>query len=457
MFLGRFFLLSYVFITIAFLGRSAFADTDLQIATACHMNAEGGKIYGENIDERIPMASVSKVITAEWAVSQRGFDYRYPTFVDIYHTSKPGVFDVHLRGSKDPFFDLEQMHFLISELNKLDITHIRTLSFDEGFKFTRDAIGQDRSSIRTIELPLGAPFADTIQSNLEQPLLTNYSRTRRRASASGIELVANPEIKVDKVEYRPSNLSCSVKSKQADISKVIYSAPMKDLLREMNRKSNNYAADQIFESLGGMNAYADYAYKKFKMTKNEIKMGNGSGAPLFEDIYGNETEKYYNEATCRSVLTILKSLRDQAKSVPNGLASVMVVAGADRDSSLGGMYSIEILNNSMVAKTGTINTNVSLGGLVLAKDGSYLFYENIDTGITYWNSGRNNQARQLIRKRVSDIITEYGGPSPQSFEINDFFTYGADVFDAAHGCSFKYRFTPGEVQYPPAIVVTANK
>lgn len=441
--MSRFFLLVYIFCSLSFMMLPTALAVDVHVATSCHMPAEGGRVSGENIYERIPTASVSKVFTSEWAISQRKMTYRYPTFVDIFKTKDPNIWDVHLRGSFDPFFDREQLHFLISELNKMGITHVGQFSFDEKFKFTWDAKGSKdadgNKSIAVIELPLGAPTADTISSNLKKysPFLRSYNRTRANAAAAKVNLVASPKFKVDKIAYVPSTMFCKTNSLKADKMRILYSAPLSDLLREMNRTSNNYAADQIFASLGGAKAYKAYANKEFGFKEKDIHISNGSGVPLFTDLDGNQTEKYYNEATCSAVLTVLKSLRDKVSKHKNGLASVMVVAGLDQNSTLK-TYSNEMTENSLVGKTGTINANVALGGLVLSQKGRYLFYENINTGWSAgWTDGRN-----LIRQRVVNLIKDYGGPAGESFEVEKFFAYGPEFKETGHSCGYSYVFTP---------------
>src|SRR5687768_10134846 len=69
-------------------------------------------IQGKNISKAMPIASVSKLVTSYWAIKTLGPDYR---FITILHIKKVGedLYDIHLEGSRDPYFGKESLHYLI--------------------------------------------------------------------------------------------------------------------------------------------------------------------------------------------------------------------------------------------------------------------------------------------------------------------------------------------------------
>ncbi len=71
----------------------------------CYTN-ERGELEGKNVELRIRLASVSKLITSLWAVDQLGPDYRFETKLFI----KNG--HLHIKGSYDPFFGNEKAYYL---------------------------------------------------------------------------------------------------------------------------------------------------------------------------------------------------------------------------------------------------------------------------------------------------------------------------------------------------------
>ena len=109
-------------------------------ATCYVMDQAGAKVEGQNIDKLVEIASVSKIFTAYWALKMLGPNYRFQTLVIIKPVENDNEsFDVHLRGGYDPLFNAWQMQYLIAELNRLSVKKIRTLSFDERFKFHMSA------------------------------------------------------------------------------------------------------------------------------------------------------------------------------------------------------------------------------------------------------------------------------------------------------------------------------
>ena len=108
-----------------------------KLNTQCTKNPVTGVVEGLNANTAFTIASVSKVLTTHWAISQLGADYRFTTTIHIT-TLGPGQFDVHLEGSNYPYFDRTMFQFLIGELNKMDVKSIHYLTYDENFIYASD-------------------------------------------------------------------------------------------------------------------------------------------------------------------------------------------------------------------------------------------------------------------------------------------------------------------------------
>lgn len=423
-----------------------------ELNSFCHVKAGSGagSIRGRDVNQRLPIASVSKVMTTEWAISKLGPNHRFETQVMLYN-NKNGTWDLHFQGSRDPYFGQSQMHYLVSELNKMGITHIRNMTFDWQFKFTWD-VTSDRVAI--LEYEVDSPKADVVEAKLREKskYLEGYSQTARAAKAKGIQFFDNPKFRVDKVEEVDVISWGMQMARVPDRVRVMRSAPLYHLLREMNRNSNNYAANQIFESLGGAKKYKDYVQTKFGFTEKDIRFVNGHGAPLmaslggrqewrdtgrgyslgemvgqrsvYVDLQGNEvspgdnSRKVYNEASCAAVLQVLQSLRSRLLREKKDLSSVMVAAGEDERSTIR-TYNNSTTNRSLIAKTGTVNTAITLGGMISTRQGKVLFFYNMRP------TGRGN-ARSQIRSRVTDLIADvYGGASRENIHVQEFTTFSS--------------------------------
>ncbi|MGZ3807409.1 MAG: D-alanyl-D-alanine carboxypeptidase, partial [Bacteriovorax sp.] len=97
----------------------------------CYTNEEG-KAEGANLDLRIRLASVSKLVTSLWAVEKLGVDHKYETKLFIKGNN------LHIQGSYDPFLGNEKMFFLVSQLNELGFTKFDTITFDKNLLINPD-------------------------------------------------------------------------------------------------------------------------------------------------------------------------------------------------------------------------------------------------------------------------------------------------------------------------------
>ncbi len=108
-----------------------------KMVSACSMTENSREVIGKNLNERLPIASVSKVYTSLMAVTSFNLEHKF--FTQIYVTAAPGgSFDVHLQGSRDPYFNKFKMHMIISRLNEMKVTKIRNLTFDENVKYLHE-------------------------------------------------------------------------------------------------------------------------------------------------------------------------------------------------------------------------------------------------------------------------------------------------------------------------------
>ena len=166
---------------------------------------------------------------------------------------------------------------------------------------------------------------------------------------------------------------------QVTSSFILKSVELHRILKEMNRNSNNFAADKLFERLSRIQTFKDYLTKSLNIDEKEFNFVNGSGYP--EVIQG---KKIYNSATCDTVLKVDKKLYQIAAAQNFGLRYILPVAGldadADGDSTVTNIYSSNLTEGSLVAKTGTISQSVSLAGAVLTNDDLVYFHITATSG-----------------------------------------------------------------------------
>lgn len=370
-------------------------------------------IHGTNIDEKLPIASVSKLITSYWSLIKLGKSHRFLTKV-YFKKDSDGSYKVHIHGGSDPYFSKELLHLLISELNFKGIKSVKELSFDENFKFIWNI---NSYATTTGDYTLESPTPDEVLRNLlkVKNLTTDYAKTVAIAKNQGIIMAPVGQLLVKKFKV----------IKTADFSSDGYyvmsirSSPLQMLLKEMNRNSNNYAANLIFEFVGGSKEFKKFIEDRLKLTAEDIEFFNGSGDKLVTDGVGN-----YNSARCSVVLKILVDFENVLKSQDLKFEDVVSVVGADSTSSSSALYKNEVTDNAVIAKTGSVAPAILLAGSMSTKKGNIYFMYNMKTNGTRrdWRD-----AQRKIKFQMTTLIQkEYNGGVPINYQSIRFFPFDKD-------------------------------
>lgn len=346
------------------------------LAAKCVMNEKSAVITGQNIDQRLPIASVSKLFTSLFAVATKGVDSRFAT---LFYVIPAGTdtFDVHIQGSLDPYFSEQSLHYLISQLNKLNVFKIRNLTFDENFKFYYNTNGRQiipgvRGAFNPVDSQrkLTDPAPELVKKILanKKQWLQNYNKTLAKYPD---DLVKKPRLAVQSVDFMPAARFTS----PLKPSGYIRSADLATQLKMMNWNSNNHAANMIFESLGAKSKFDKFFTEKLNFKTSEFQFFNGSGN---NDTFDG-TDGTYNSASCSAIIRTVKALKQSLASQKHDLEDVVAVVGADRGATVQ-RYSANVgINDGVVAKSGTIQSNVVLAGMINTKKGNYFFAFNFAT------------------------------------------------------------------------------
>ena len=372
------------------------------VASFCTLKSmdPSAQVEGFEVDKRLVIASVSKAVTSWFAVAEKGSGYRFQT--RFYWTpTGTDTYNVHIQGSRDPYFEKASLHLAISELHKRGVHKVDKLTFDRNFKFRWDI--SDGKTYKRWFSDLDMPTPSEVLGQLRSRKLTSGWDSSLSHNGRRIDLVSNPSFTVKafepKDDFQPSSDTKVAALKSNELT---------FLLKEMNRNSNNWAANQIFEHMGGAARFQSKVKSELGLGESQIRFINGSG----------DRESYavnpgvYNEASCASVLKILNDLRSRLLNEGKDLENVMAVAGGDNDSTTGRIYTTPVTNKSLIAKTGTTDPNVTLAGIVRTNGGDILFLYNMKSN---GNKGTERAARNSIRDRVVKLIQENHGGNPLSY------------------------------------------
>jgi len=358
------------------------------------------EVQGERVDELFPIASVSKVMTSFWALKKLGAGAVFTTTIHLRPVSQtPGLFDLHIEGSRDPYSDQAMFQLVVGRLNLDGVSRIRRLSYDENFKFKRNL----RGAAATAYLKNSDPNPATVEIQIKQmlaALAADYPFLRTKSAAIGVNLPEALSFEVAQLKYVPK---AEFKPGSYPRKSKYFSSPLLTILKEMNRNSNNHAATQIFQALGGPEEFKKFMKETLGFSETEILFYNGSGNRL--DLADGKS--VYNLATCRAVMKTMQAMRNELSAPTNTLAQVLTVAGRvnpEEPATNIDIYTNQKTSGVLIAKTGTVGPAVTLAGLLVANTGPLYFsyvHSTIESNEVW------KKAREVIRdhlfKRAENI------------------------------------------------------
>jgi D-alanyl-D-alanine carboxypeptidase/D-alanyl-D-alanine-endopeptidase (penicillin-binding protein 4) len=345
---------------------------------------EGATLAAQSVDEKFNPASSIKLATSLVALQNFGPEYRFLTSVwasgTIDKTNGTLTGDLIITG-RDPSFHYEHAVMIAKQLNELGIRTVNgnlivapgfTMNFDwsakhsgEEFRNTFDAARRSGNATRAW---------------LDERTLINDMRSLRSVPS----VMITGEVQVGSAPPAATPLLTHKSSKLVDVLKV------------MLCYSNNFMAERIGDSLGGPQNVRAVLVNKLKINPDEVFMSSTSGLGV-------------NRFTARSMMKILRALRDELKKNKLTLSDILPVAGID-PGTLEDRYNDPFERGSVIAKTGTlVRTDggaSSLVGQMKTKSGSVVLFVIL------------NQRGNVVRFRqnqdgiVTAIQNSLGGPAP---------------------------------------------
>lgn len=430
-----------------FLILSSSVALSARLKSYCYVGENSKEIVGQNFEERMPLASVSKLFTSFLAISSGSIKRKVYTQFFITPV-KAGVYDVHIKGGHEPYFSRQALHWLIAKLNEAGVYNIRNLTFDQNFKYYHDTDRRARLLLKflnpqgtaskrkfvyldpvsgksVIDAPTPYLVAALLGQNSE--ILKFYEKSVKEALENGVQLPKKIFFKPEKISFVEANQF----NPNPQMTKGYIASPeLIHMLKMMNWNSNNHSANQVFQLSGGLSAFKHLFYDKLGLQEKDVLFVNGSGQNANIDGTGRE----YNEATCSTVVKTVKALKKGLENQNASLQDAVSVVGADIGSTVGGKtYANATTKLSVIAKTGTVGTNITLAGMISSKTGNYFFFYNVEinpapsnsTNRSGWNSAEANRARSIISVKLTELVKKLGGPKPlaykpQVFDLENF-------------------------------------
>lgn len=270
-------------------------------------------------------ASLTKVATSLAALQTFGLDHRFETVIGTNGTLKDGVLngDLILQGNGNPLFVWEEAIAVANALSQLGIKRVTGNLIVSGRFFMNFNPELNISG----ELFKQALNANTWTGEVAEQYATLPAGTPKPqiAIAGNVKVATNPSIAQTLIRHR--------------------SLPLPELLKKMNRYSNNAMAEMVATSVGGAKMVALKSAQAAGVPQQEVILVNGSGL--------SPENRISPRAVCAMFLAIEQYLKPSQMTV----GDIFAIVGEDA-----GILDQRKLPKGLVTKSGSLNEVSALAG-----------------------------------------------------------------------------------------------
>ena len=288
----------------------------------------GKTVVAQEEDEKFNPASAIKLATAFVALKTFGPEYRFTT--GIWTTGALDKTTGSLNGNlyisgRDPSFHHEHAVMIARQLNSLGIRTV-TGNLIVAPGFTMNFNWSARRS--------GEKLYDTLDSSLRSGEATRDWLYERTALGDQASLQTTPSVAVmGEVEVSPVSADAKLVMSQK-------SSKLVDILKVLLCYSNNFMAERLGDSVGGVQSVERRITNSLGLSSSEFMISSLSGLGV-------------NRVSPRTMMKIFRALREELRK--NGLSTtdILPVAGID-PGTLQDRFTGPAWRGSVIAKTGTL-------------------------------------------------------------------------------------------------------
>jgi D-alanyl-D-alanine carboxypeptidase/D-alanyl-D-alanine-endopeptidase (penicillin-binding protein 4) len=312
----------------------------------------GEIIYEKNTHKLHHPASTTKLFTAATALAKLGTDYRFETtlYVDAAADAE-GASNIYLKGRADP------------TLQRDDLVKLADVFLQTGVQPVRGNIVIDETYLDHVPEGPGWMWDDRplIISALSIREIEPDTNTWSRAFACGYLL--KTALMERGINVAGEVVSGTVPSDAQIIAKHL-SPPLADILKLMNKPSDNWVAELLFKTIGAEVIGKPGTWKKGRQAVTEYLSEIMSEPPAHRFVDGSGLSRY-NLLNAELLTDLLVYMYQTFELMPEYLVS-LPIAGVDGTlrNRMKGMYAEKILR----AKTGTLSGVSALAGYTVTAD-----------------------------------------------------------------------------------------
>jgi serine-type D-Ala-D-Ala carboxypeptidase/endopeptidase (penicillin-binding protein 4) len=385
-------------------------------------DADSGQVlYAHDADVLLNPASNVKLVTSAAALARLGPEYRFSTelLVDARSIGAASVKTLYVRGRGDPSIVTERLWGIAGDLEHLGVKKVGELVLDDGFFDAEragpgyDQEGGDRSylapagalslNFNTIAVHVGPGDRKGARGQVELEPASRFveveNRTvtvpasgRRRVTVSSVALPGRQRIVVEgrvpagsrpqairrKIDdpalyfghtrarllelrgVKVGKVRAGAVAGDARLLHVEESEPLAEVVRRLNKTSNNFTAEQVLKTLGAEVKGAPGSWAKGVAAVEEFLADAGvpRGAYVMKNGSGlNDTNRF----SARQLVTLLRHMWTRFPLQAEYVGSLPVAA---RDGTIRWRMEGTAAAGHLRAKTGTLENVTSLSGYV---------------------------------------------------------------------------------------------
>ncbi|MBW4441241.1 MAG: D-alanyl-D-alanine carboxypeptidase [Plectolyngbya sp. WJT66-NPBG17] len=288
-------------------------------------------------------ASLTKVATSLAALQTYGVDHRYQTIIGTTGTLENGVVkgDLIVQGGDDPFFVWEEAIVLGNALSQQGIKQV-----------TGDLIVTGRFFMN-FETDLGKA-GTLLKQGLNAKTWSSEAIEQYQTLSAG---TPKPQIAIAgsvKVAAKPPNFTTITRHQ---------SLPLAELLKKMNRYSNNAMAEIIASSIGGAKVVSLKAAQAAGVPQTEVILVNGSGLAV------------ENRISPRAVCSMFLAIEQFLKPAKMTIGDIFAIVGTDE-----GILEGRKLPTGLVTKSGSLNEVSALAGALPTSQNGIVWFVVMNGG-----------------------------------------------------------------------------
>jgi D-alanyl-D-alanine carboxypeptidase/D-alanyl-D-alanine-endopeptidase (penicillin-binding protein 4) len=366
-----------------------FNPTQSEINSDANLKIAPTYVTPTDVERKFRIASLSKVLTAHWAIAKLGPEYRFTTRLYVSPGSKAGNCNIHIAGDMDPYMGRDMLGRIFSQikpkLTDSKCNFMESISYDEHFPVYLDVLNHHKEHA----------------AGWENPAVNFNSVKTKNDFLAYIRVKSGLKTDLDKVGLLTKTSFDEYIKKTPHKIYTVKSLPLYQMLKDINKYSFNYSPNVIFEKLGGIPAYQTFISEKLNLTAQDMEVYNGSGYPKMFD-----KEKKYNLVSCSALVTVIKDLDHMLEEYSGSrkfqLADVMATGGPNETySTFKNLYSGGTFNNTLVAKTGSAEQAITFGGMLSTTEGD-LYFAVLTSPDNYGGSD-TTRSRIYIRSLVQTL------------------------------------------------------